>query len=196
MGVTTLLSKTKPIEDQMGLQNWRNRVGNDEADRVLGESHVYGNSLDKLCEMRLNQEPLAIDENEPGWHLYQQLAGFLDTVESLGTQLKLYSPRMKLVGKPDCIGLVDGVLSMIDIKNSRKPKRMEYVKDYFFQCAFYTMMLHEMTGLKVKQFILPIAIRGQSTPQIFIEKGVGGYVEGAISRFRQYCKLFPAHIGN
>ena len=59
---------------------------------------------------------------------------------------------MELAGTVDCIAEYDGVVSIIDFKNSRKPKSKSECakKDYFVQLCAYGKMWEFCTGQHIK----------------------------------------------
>ncbi|WEM34337.1 exonuclease [Xanthomonas phage X1] len=187
-GVTRVLSGTK---DMTGLDAWRDRIGHEEADRIVAESKMIGSSLDKIfndsLESVINQVPFeeSLYENEAGYKLFGQLKPYLKRTEPVAVQLKVWSDHMKMMGYLDCLGLYDGVLTLIDCKNSKKEKREEYLEDYYLQCTAYSMMLYDMLGLKIKQMALFIARRDSPFPQIVI-RDIKPFVPMVLGRVRNY----------
>ena len=66
----------------------------------------------------------------------------------------LYSQYLGVAGTVDCIAEFDGELSIIDFKTSKQPKPRDWIDGYFVQCCAYACMLHELTGLSVKKFVI------------------------------------------
>jgi ATP-dependent helicase/DNAse subunit B len=81
----------------------------------------------------------------------------------------LYSERLSVAGRVDCIAEWDGVLSIIDYKTSRRPKKIEYVQGYFIQESVYAACFFERTGVPIKQIVTVIAV-DDNEPQVFIEQ--------------------------
>lgn len=187
-GITRALSTTK---DQTGLQAWRERVGEEEAEKILAESQVIGTSLDKIL---LNCFLPNFDQDEwkdeVGYFLFKRLKPYLKKINPIALQLKLWSDHLKLIGYLDCIGYYDGKITLIDFKNSRSMKSEEHLEDYFLQCTLYCMMIYELTGIKVENIMLLIAVRNSSFPQI-VKRETKNYVKEAISRVTAYHKLYP-----
>jgi genome maintenance exonuclease 1 len=69
----------------------------------------------------------------------------------------LYSKFLGIAGTVDCIAEFDGELSIIDFKTSKQPKPRDWIEGYFVQCCAYACMLHELTGLSVKKFVIIMA---------------------------------------
>jgi genome maintenance exonuclease 1 len=74
-----------------------------------------------------------------------------------------------MAGRVDCIGEFDGVLSVIDFKTSKKPKKKEDIDNYFAQCVAYACMYEEMIGTGIEQIVIIMAVDG-SEPLLFVEK--------------------------
>lgn len=194
-GVTKILSGTS---DQSGLIEWRKRVGDAEAQRILNESLKIGTSLDKLVQLSFDDNfEQATHQHEAGYGLYLQLKTHLAKVDPVALQLKVWSERLKVMGYLDIVGWYDGVLSIIDVKNTRTSKRREYVDDYFLQCALYSMCIHDLLGIDIKQLVLLVGDRSNTQSQVFIER-TKNYVHEAISRARLYHSIVhePSKIGS
>ena len=101
-----------------------------------------------------------------------------------GLEQSLYSDRLRLAGRTDCIAEWAGKLSIVDYKNSIKEKKEEWIQDYFVQCTAYAEMFEDRTGMPINQLVVAIA-NEEGTPQIFVkekhkyvtdlEKSIGNY---------------------
>ena len=168
------VSTVTSILGREAIQKWRARVGEAEANRISSTSSTRGNKLHKVCESYLKNE-LKEEEVTKGSQteqLFNQIRPLLDqhVTKVYGTEVPLYSDTLKLAGTCDAIVEWDGVLTIIDYKTSGKPKRREWVQNYFLQCACYALMTNERTGSRVPQFAVCIATDGQSQPTVFQEK--------------------------
>lgn len=186
-GVTRVLSGTK---DMTGLDAWRARVGDEEADRIINESKMIGSSLDKIFNDALDPDnrsnfDLRLYKDEVGFKLFRQLEPYIKHIDPVAVQLKVWSDRMRMMGYLDCLGYYKGVLTLIDCKNAKREKTAETIHDYYLQCTAYSMMVYEMFGIKVKQLGLLIARRDQAFPQVEV-KPIAPYVPEVLDRVRQY----------
>jgi len=183
-GVTRVLSST---QDDTALLEWRKRVGEAEADRIVKESTTIGNSLDALVQKHFNETNFKQEnyKSETGYDLYRQLKKPLLLVEPLALQMKVWSDRLRVMGYLDILGYYDGVLSVMDVKNTRTTKRREYVEDYFLQTTIYSLCLYDLLGIEVKQIVLLIADRSNTVPQVFIER-TKNHVQTSIRRIAEY----------
>jgi genome maintenance exonuclease 1 len=109
----------------------------------------------------------------------------LQRIEPVSVQMHVWSDTLQLQGYLDCLGFLDGVPTLIDCKNSKREKYEEHIQDYFLQCTMYSMLLYEMTGLKVKQSALLIARRDSNFPQIEI-RSIKPFVAPALKRIQEY----------
>lgn len=140
------------------LTQWRKRVGEAEAARITHVAARRGTKLHTLAEQYLGNTTL--DPVEPHvMELWRYLRPWL-TAHITGVyaqEVDLYSDHLMVAGRTDLIADVDGVPSVVDFKQSNKPKKIEWVEEsYALQGTFYLLALYERTGLKCKQIVLPI----------------------------------------
>ena len=130
--ITSVLgSQPKP-----SLDAWRERVGDEEADRLMKESAKLGTAVHDLCERYLsNQNLLMVNDEARG--VFNRLRFLLGNINNIvGLEIPLYSDILKLAGTADCIAEYNGVLSVIDFKTSKRAKKEEWIEDYFIQAFF------------------------------------------------------------
>lgn len=186
-GVTKVLGGTK---DMTGLDAWRARVGDAEADRIINESKMIGSSLDKIFNDSLdpdtrNSFDKQLYADEAGFKLFGQLEPYIKHIDPIAVQLKVWSDHMQMMGYLDCVGFYKGKLTLIDCKNAKREKEPAHLLDYYLQCTAYSMMLYEMVGIKVQQLGLLIARRDSAFPQIEV-KPIAPYVPIVLDRVKQY----------
>ena len=154
------------------LQKWRDRVGSTEANKISTTAAKRGTAVHQICEDYLNNSPDYINGAMPdSVEMFSSIRPILDN--SLGTihaqEVALFSHRLGVAGRVDCIAEWDGTLSIIDFKTSNKPKRVEWINDYFMQCAGYAAMYYEMTDIPIKDIVVAVMVAGEG-PQLFKEK--------------------------
>lgn len=163
--ITTVLGE----RSKAGILEWRKKVGEQEANRISTQASVRGTAVHTLAENYLN--------NDPDWSKgampsnlfsFNQIKPILDErVNNIWAQeVPLYSDKFEMAGRVDCIAELDGELTIIDFKTSRKPKKEEWITSYFMQGAFYAAAFYERTGVSIKQTSIIIAVDG-SEPQVF-----------------------------
>lgn len=168
--ITTVLS----VKNKSGLDAWRKRVGEEEANRIMNQAALRGTAVHQLAEDYVN--------NEKDWKKGAMPANLFtfNTIKPLLDkhlnnvwiqEAPLYSEKLSVAGRVDCIAEWDGVLSIIDYKTSKRPKKREYVESYFIQEAAYAAMFLERTGVPIKQIVTVIAV-DDNEPQVYIEKAI------------------------
>ena len=159
--VTTVLSNYK----KEALFKWRKRVGEKEANKISTQASRRGTKVHKLCENYLNNE-LSFDEYTPdNVVMFKTIQPILDEIELVyGQERALFSNHLKTAGRVDCIGKFRGKNHIIDFKTSSKPKKEEWLTDYFLQGTAYAKMFEEMYHTEIEQIVLVIAVEND-TPQ-------------------------------
>lgn len=152
------------------LHEWRERVGDTEADKVMRIAAVRGTIIHNLCEQYVM--------NNKFWKrgvMPVHLETFMNIKKVLDDHLKrvyaveypLYSARLKTAGRSDLIGLWDTRPSIIDYKTSKRLKEEKDILGYFIQSACYAIMLNEMLGCNVRQIVIIISVDDEPEAQVF-----------------------------
>ncbi len=152
--ITTVLSKTS---DMSGLDDWRERVGNDVAEQIMKEAQIHGTMTHKLCEDYLKNKESEGDFLDMPKNHFEKLKPFLHKMDNIrGIELPLYSDEFEIAGTCDCIAEYDGNLSIIDFKTSRSRLVEHYdkVQKYFMQATAYSLMWRERTGIEIDQIVI------------------------------------------
>jgi genome maintenance exonuclease 1 len=160
--VCSILSKDSIIK-------WRKRVGEEEANKISLQASTRGTAVHKLAEDYLNNEPDWDKDVMPNnLFSFSHLKSIIDErINNVWFQEEyLYSDKLECAGQVDCIAEFDGQLSIIDFKTSRKPKKVEWITNYFIQASFYAAAFYERTGIPIKQGVILITV-DHSEPQIF-----------------------------
>lgn len=178
--ITTVL---KVLDTKEWYPFWVAKVARDEeiteaqaeirCKEIGGNSMEMGNIVHKLAEEYLSNETVneptsKIEEIDP-MDLFLPLSlHLMEHVDNVhGLEVPIYSDDLQLAGTADCVGEYDGVLSIVDFKNSRKPKTKSQCKskDYFIQLCAYGKMWEFCTGQKIEQgVILVISWDGKVKP--------------------------------
>ena len=161
--ITTILgNQPKP-----GLVEWRKRVGDIEANKIMKEASSLGTAVHDLCEQYLYNYKLKSTNNE-AIGIFNRLRFLLGNVDNIvGLELPLYSDQLKVAGTADCFADYNGVFSVIDFKTSKKPKKEEWIEDYYIQAFFYAIAFFERTGAIPEQVVIMIAVRDVFEVQVF-----------------------------
>ena len=136
-------------------KQWRAKVGEQEANNITRKATHRGTDAHTLIEEYLNNSDTFTDVLPLSQYLFKQAKPELNRIDNILCQeTALYSTELGIAGSVDCIAEFDDELAVIDFKTSAKPKKREWIEDYFVQCAAYACMLYEMKGLIVKKFVI------------------------------------------
>ena len=182
--VTTVLS----LLSKAGIDKWRERVGEDEANKISFQASNRGTDVHDCLEKYVKNDPDYAKGYMP--HITAAVNKIKPVLaERLGTvyaqEVALYSDHLGLAGRVDMIAEWDGVLSVIDWKTSSKEKKTEWVVSYFMQEASYAIMWEERTGQPITQLVTIIACDALPQPQIFIEHR-DKWTTGLIRAIKEY----------
>ena len=163
--VTTILDKTK---DKTYLDRWKAKVGNEEAERIKNhsskrgtsmhkfiEKHITGAGYDDLTEIGVQAKPMAqkiID------------VGLTPVTEYYGSEISLYYPGL-FAGSTDLVCMHNDKETIIDFKQANKPKREEWIGDYFLQIGAYAMAHDYIHGSNIEQGIIMVC-----TPDLYFQE--------------------------
>ena len=157
--VTTILDKTKSEEKRQALANWKKRVGDAKAQEIVTEAAGRGTRMHKYLEDYCIDSVL----KEPGSNPFSQQAnkmaqiiieeGMCDMDEIWGTEVPMYFPEL-YAGTTDAVGSFNGQPSIIDFKQTNKPKKDEWVDDYKTQLVAYALAHNEVYGTNIKQGVI------------------------------------------
>ena len=170
--ITTVLGK-QPGK-QKGLREWRERIGEEQARIVSGKAARRGTAFHNICEDYLNGvEDITHhkDKNFLAYCMVGEMKSHLDEKinKVVLQEQNMYSPKYKVAGRCDFIGVYNNTLAVVDFKTTTTPKKEEWIEDYFIQCAAYASMYEEHTGIGIDDLvIMMVAEDGQV--QIFEKK--------------------------
>ena len=157
--VTTILSKTK---DKSFLKKWRAKVGEEEAEKIIRDSAKIGTALHLYIERFVNGDKYK-DLTEVGVQaekMAQKIIdeAFKDITEIWGSEVHLYNPG-KYAGTTDMVGMYKGRPTIIDFKQTNRPKKREWVQDYLMQLAAYAAAHNAMFDTEIEQGVVLMCSR-------------------------------------
>jgi len=183
--ITTMLGhKEKPW-----LTDWQQSLGQDKAKKETKRCADRGVAIHEMAEKYLNNET-GFTKGYDQLHVrgFNQLKFKLNQINNIRLQeASLYSDRLKLAGRVDCIGEYDGVLNIIDFKTSNNNKSEQMIQDYFIQCTAYAIMWNHMTGEAVDRVTILMSVEKGMVPLIF-QDSIDKYVSPLLQRIGQYYK--------
>jgi len=180
--VTTVVGAMK----KQAIMEWRNRVGEVEANRISKLATGRGNRVHDLAERYLKNEKIDwVREMHDSVEMFRTLIPHLHRINNIHyIEQALWSEQIGLAGRVDLIAEWDGVLSVIDFKTYKKIKKKEDIQDYFAQCTAYAGMYEEHVSVPVDQIVIVMAVENEE-PLIFIEK-TGDHINTLVEHIEFY----------
>jgi hypothetical protein len=156
--VTTILQATQSAEKKAILSKWRQNVGENKAEEIKNEAANRGTIMHRILEGYL------LGQNHADFSDLGQQAGSMANVilesgirgqldEIWGSEITVYYPGL-YAGATDLAGIYNGRESIIDFKQSNKPKRKEWIEDYFLQLAAYAMAHNHVYGTNIQSGVV------------------------------------------
>ena len=182
--ITTILSS----KGNPAIEAWKKRVGEKEAARISRVAREIGNALhdnsEKYLKNEMTKEDFSNLSNMDKW-MFKSFRNLLDRIDNvIALETALYSDNLKIAGRVDCIAEFDGVPAIIDFKNAKKPKKEEWIEDYFLQATFYSYAFYERTGRLIENIRILVCVRDGQI-QVF-EKNVKDYIKKLDNRVKEY----------
>lgn len=172
--VTTVLSSQK----DSSLDEWRAKVGEQEANRISRQATQRGTYLHSMCEDYLNN----VDNYKRGrmpttLSLFNSIKPVIDENVELvyGIEMALFSHRLKTAGRTDVFCRFQGLNTILDFKTATREKKQEWIENYFVQATTYAIMAEEMykdyKTITIPQIAIVIAVEDGEVPyQLFVKR--------------------------
>ena len=166
--VTTILQATQDADKAEGIKRWTQKVGEAAAKRVLEQAAKRGTAMHSYLETYI-QGGKVLDLRDVGREASAMAEtiidkGFNDLEEIWGSEVTLFYPNL-YAGQTDLCGVYQGRESIIDFKQSNKPKRVEWIKDYKLQMVAYAMAHDQVYNTQIEQGVILMC-----TPDNFFQK--------------------------
>lgn len=166
--VTTILDATKSEKSRQSLANWRRRTGAERAQQITTEAANRGTKMHAFLEHYIRDGMIRpIPDNpfhHPSWHMAQSVIsqGLQQCSEFWGIEVPLYFPRI-YAGTTDCVGIHQNTASIIDFKQTNKPKKREWIDDYFTQICAYAAAHNELYGTTIRRGVIMMCVKPEIT---------------------------------
>ena len=163
--VTTILSRTK---DQSYLDKWKAKVGYDEAERIKNLSSTRGTAMHKYLDsyvrdkQRVDLTPIGQEARIMAQKIIE--VGLTPISEYYGSEVSLYYPGL-YAGSTDLVCLHNGIETIVDFKQANRPKKEEWIEDYYLQIAAYAMAHDYIHGSTIEQGIIMVC-----TPDLYYQE--------------------------
>ena len=168
--VTTILDKTKSEESKQALQKWRNSIGHARAQQITTEAANRGTRMHTYLEKYIKEGAMPPRGSNPfSWPSYIMAnevveKGLINVSEFWGIEVPLYFPGV-YAGTTDGAGLHLEQQAILDYKQSNKPKRREWIDDYFLQLAAYAEAHNELHGTNIRKGVILMCVKPELDQQ-------------------------------
>ena len=172
--ITTVLSNRK----KEGLFEWRQRVGEDVANHIARTAGSRGSAVHKMCEDYLMNQHIYnstdfakhSQRNFLGYCLFNRLKDqVLKNIDNIYAQeTSLWSDKLMVAGRVDCVAKYYGIPTVIDFKTSRSERNDEWNENYYIQATAYSEMFEERTGISIDQIAI-LVVTEDGTVQEFVK---------------------------
>lgn len=163
--ITTVLS----LLSRDAIAAWRARVGEEEANKVSYRASTRGTKVHEIVEQYLDNEHDPTKWTPDILASLENLKPYLHRIDKIYEQeCPLYSKYLGVAGRVDCVGVFDGVPSIIDFKTSKRIKKKEKITNYFMQEAAYAIMWEERTGMPIVNLVTIMDVDNEQ-PLLFVE---------------------------
>ena len=173
--VTTILDKTKTEESKEALNRWRNNVGHARAQQITTEAANRGTRMHTYLEKYIKEGSIPARGSNPfSWpsHLMAEEVvkkGLVNVSEFWGIEVPLYFPKV-YAGTTDGAGMHLNEESILDYKQSNKPKKREWIEDYFMQLCAYAEAHNELFGTKIRKGVVLMCVK----PELDVNHNIVG----------------------
>jgi genome maintenance exonuclease 1 len=182
--VTSIVS----LESKDAILEWRKKVGDEQANKVMTRASKRGTAIHSLCEDYLKKGEASPEMFDV--EMFNKLKPILDRIDNIHClETQLFSHHLKVAGTVDCIAEYEGKLCVIDFKTASKPKQRDWIHGYFMQTSAYAVMFEELTGVPVGRLLIIMGVDDHD-PLIFKEKR-----NHWIDKFIDLRKEFEAQSG-
>ena len=172
--VTTILDATKSEESKKALMDWRKRVGPQKAQEITTEAAGRGTRMHKWLEGYIKtgvigdpgSNPYSLQSHKMAQTIIYQ--GLSKCNEYWGTEVPVYFPSI-YAGTTDLCGIHDGDEAIMDHKQTNKPKKREWIDDYFVQLAAYANAHNEVHGTKIRKGVIFMCSAANEYQEFIVE---------------------------
>jgi hypothetical protein len=166
--VTTILDKTKSKEKMESIMKWRKSVGETKAQEITTEAAGRGTRMHKFLEDFIANGQLTPAGTNPYSKQSHLMAdtiisnGFLNINEIWGSEVGLYYPGL-YAGTADALGIHTNDEAIFDYKQSNKPKKEEWIEDYYLQLTAYALAHNKVHGTNVRKGVILMCVKPPET---------------------------------
>ena len=197
--VTTILDITQPAEKRESLERWKARVGEEAAEKIKTSAAERGTAMHKILEKYVLEQGY-LDETSVGKQAHNMAiqviqSGLSNITEFYGTECTLYYPGL-YAGQTDLVGIHKGQDAIIDFKQTNKPKRREWIDDYFMQLSAYAMAHNILFNTQITKGVVMMCSKDNYYQEFIVEgEEFKKYAHNFLRRVDEYYKTRSEKIG-
>ena len=163
--VTTILGATA---DKSFLKNWKAKVGEENAERIKNHSSNRGTCMHKFLEHYILGTG-CVDLTSIGQEARPMAdkiieIGLAPVEEYYGSEVTLHYPGL-YAGSTDLVCLHNDMETIVDFKQANRPKKQEWIEDYYLQIAAYAMAHDYVYDSKIQQGVIMVC-----TPDLYYQE--------------------------
>jgi genome maintenance exonuclease 1 len=165
--VTTILDKTKPEEKKQALRQWKQRMGEERAQQIVTEAANRGTRMHSYLENYIRSDDMKPLPSNPyaqtSWYMAAQiiLEGLQHVDEFWGVEVPVYYSGL-YAGTTDCVGIWKGKPAILDFKQTNKPKKKEWIDDYFLQLVSYAAAHNQIHDTEIETGVILMCAHPES----------------------------------
>jgi genome maintenance exonuclease 1 len=186
--VTTILSATK---DMTHLNEWKNRVGHAKAQQITTEAAGVGTAMHANLERFIaglqrqpGNNPVHVQANKMADVIIEN--GLSKVNEVWAMEQSLYFPGL-FSGTTDLVGVHNGEPAVCDYKQTNKPKKAEWVEDYYLQLMAYIMAHNEVYGTDIRKGVIFMCSRDFQYQEFTLEpKDFNKWQDAWLAKVEEY----------
>jgi len=170
--ITTVLG----YRDRGKWAKWRKDIGEENANKITRRATGRGTSVHNIAERYINnEETIFKTQNDKMPHIQFSWNVLKEAIDSyIGKvymqECTLYSDKLKVAGRVDCVADYDNEIAIVDFKTSGRIKTEDEIENYFMQECAYAIMFEEHTGIRIDNLVTIMVADENPKPAIFIQK--------------------------
>jgi hypothetical protein len=185
--VTTVLDY---FQDKTRIERWRKNIGEESANKITAAAKGKGTQFHSACEQYLlnNQDVMKgmFPDIKEMFLATKPVLDRIDNIYNLETQL--FSNKLGLAGRTDCIAEFDGTYSVIDFKTANYTKESEEIEHYFEQESLYAALYRDMGCYLPRQLIIIMVGNDQIMPTVY-SRATYTYIHKALDKVNQWKEI-------
>ena len=194
--VTSILDATKSEEAKEALRNWKKRVGEKQAQQITTEAAGRGTRMHKWLETYVKtgaigepgSNPYSVQSHRMATNIIE--SGLSKCQEFWGAEISLYFPEV-YAGTTDLVGIHESKDAIMDFKQTNKPKKREWIEDYFVQLAAYALAHNELFGTNIRKGVIFMCSADNQYQEFIIEDAdFDQYITKWYARLEKYYQQF------